>query len=404
MKILYVLHQFFPNHYTGTERLTLQIARQIQRMGNFVSVLTYEPDRDKDRGFNYLDEYIMKKEYQVESVPVIAFKSVKPRLGFYIFDPLIEKYLQEIVKDFDIVHFTHPMRFGSVLKVCKELRIPTILTLTDHWLLCPQALVTNDLQLCAGPDEGRKCMSVCKYEEQVLARYKDAKFFFDNIDLVFSGSRFVIDTFMKNNWFKKIKLNTFSVDYSFVKQEDESIDSVVFGFIGSLIWHKGPHVLIDAFKKVKNRNTRLKIFGSGVEGDGYVSHLFELAKNDSRIEFCGTFEYKELPKVMRNLSVIVIPSTYKEIYPLVMQMGLAYKKPVIASRIGGMPEVVKNKINGYLFELGNVEQLADILSMISENPELIEHLKRNITYPPRIEEEAFSYENAYRELSSHRIT
>jgi glycosyltransferase involved in cell wall biosynthesis len=397
MKILYVLHQFFPHHYTGTERLTLQIAKQMQRMGNFVTVLTCEPNEIENDDFKPLDKYILKKEYQFESIPVIAFRDLENDAHFDIFPPIIEKYLTEIIKKFDVVHFTHPMRLGSVLKVCKELGVPTVLTLTDNWLLCPQGLITKNFQLCDGPDEGRKCMSDCKYDKKILSRFKDAKFFIEQVDVVFSGCEFVRQTFKENGLNRKTELNTFSVDYSFVKHQEDGPE-VIFGFIGTLAWHKGLHVLMDAFKKVKNENIKLKIYGSGDESSEYVNYLFNLAKTDSRIEFCGTFDYKDLPRVMKDISVIVIPSVYKEIYPLVMQMGLAYKKPIIATKIGGLPEVIINEVNGYLFELEDVEKLAELISMVSDNPQLIAKLKQNIINPPRIEEEAFVYENTYKKL------
>ena len=63
MKILYILHQFFPLHHTGTERLTLDIAKQIQRMGNYVSVLTYEPSSipkklESNNSQNFNDDFV----------------------------------------------------------------------------------------------------------------------------------------------------------------------------------------------------------------------------------------------------------------------------------------------------------------------------------------------------------
>jgi len=169
MKILYVVHQFFPLFHTGTERLTLDIAKQIQRMGHFVTVLTYEPippiDQHykksnqnfvNDDGFNSLDEDVKKKEYQIETIPVISFKHSKFRMGFQIFDKVLEPYLYDIVKQYDLVHITHPMRFSSIVKACKEQEKPTILTLTDNWLLSPRSLLTSDNQLCDGPNEGKK--------------------------------------------------------------------------------------------------------------------------------------------------------------------------------------------------------------------------------------------------------
>jgi len=149
MKILYVVHQFFPLFHTGSERLTLDTAKQMQRMGNFVTVLTYAPNppiektqsqsTKADEGFEQLDKFLMKKEYQFGTIPVIAIKYTKHTLGFEIFDPNMEKQMSEIVKKFDLIHFTHPMFFCSALKACKKLGIPTVLTISDTWLLSPSS-------------------------------------------------------------------------------------------------------------------------------------------------------------------------------------------------------------------------------------------------------------------------
>lgn len=413
MKILYILHQFFPQHYTGTERLTLDLAKQIQRMGNYVSVLTYEPsspflkdaqekhliqvDSKAEDGFSKLDDYLKKNEYQIDTVPVIAFKHVQHTLGFQIFDKRLEKHLSDIIKNFDIVHFTHPMRFSSALHVCKKLGKPTILTLTDNWLLCPRGLVTSDYQICDGPEEGKKCMSLCHYGDEVVSRYEEAKFFFENVDEVVTGSNFVRRTLSENNWNREVGLITFSMDYSHVKPVEDP-DHLVLSFMGTFIWHKGLHVLIKALKMVENDRIKLKIFGRGDERDPYVKDILNLAKDDRRIEFCGTYDYAELPDIMKEISVLVIPSSYKENFPLVMQLSLVYGKPVIASNLGGMPEVIKDGVNGHLFEPENVEQLARIIHNISNNPSNLQKLRDGILPPPRIEEEALLYENHYRNL------
>jgi len=413
MRILFVVHQFFPSFHTGSERLTLDTAKQIQRMGHFVSVLTYEPNppieksnelsekqkTTKNQEFVKLDQYLMKKEYQYETVPVIAFKYAKHTLGFRIFDPNMEKHMIDVVKNFDIVHFTHPMFFCSALKACKKHGVPTVFTASDTWLLSPRSLVTSNFQLCNGPEEGKKCMRDCYYDKEVLTRYKEAKWFFDNVDRVFASSEFGQRTFHQNGWKRDMEVIHYSRDYTYVKPVGDPKE-ITFGFIGSLIWHKGPDVLIKAFRKVQNEKIKLKIFGRGDERDPYLKDIREFAKGDNRIEFCGTFDHSELPKLMEQLSVIVVPSSYKDNYPLVTQEAMAYEKPLIGSRNGGIPEVIEDGVNGFLFDPGNVDQLADIITSISENPEKIKELKKGIKPPPRIESEALRYENVYRELLS----
>ncbi len=424
MNILYILHQFFPMHYTGTERHTLDIAKQMQKMGHYVTVLTYEPSSPRKKesfskiwyteevnkvedGFEKVDDYIKKKEYQVETIPVIAIKHHKKKRAFEIFEPELEKYLEELISKFHVVHFTHPSRLASALWICKKLKIPTILTLTDNWLLCDKNLLTLDNKLCQGPQEGKECMRICKYGHEVVSRYHEAKYFFDNVDRVFSGTNFVRSTFWKNGWQKKIELNNFAIDYSYVEEQKISNEELVFAFIGTFIWNKGLHVLIEAFKKVKNKKIKLKIYGNADVINQYAKQTIDLvggvkpdgiSVDDERIEFCGTFDYKELPTIMKNISIIVIPSVYQEIYPLVMQTALAYKKPVIASDIGGMPEVIRNEINGFLFPVGDNNELANIIKRMADDPKLVNKLKQNIIPPSRIEEECAVYEKAYRDF------
>ena len=126
--------------------------------------------------------------------------------------------------------------------------------------------------------------------------------------------------------------------------------------------------------------------------------MIDLARGDDRIQFLDSFEINMLPEIMRDKSLMVIPSTYYENYPLVMLISMAYKVPAIVSNIGGMPEVIKHGFNGYVFEMGNSEELARIVQGIARDPEILEEFKGNITGPRRIEEEALDYENIYRDL------
>ena len=149
---------------------------------------------------------------------------------------------------------------------------------------------------------------------------------------------------------------------------------------------------------IRECNIRVRIYGSREE---LHSSLLELAEGDSRIQFLGPFDFEELPAIMKDISAVVIPSIYYEPYPLVMLIALAYGKPVIASRIGGIPEVVEDGVNGFLFQMGSFSELAKIMKQIALAPEIVEKLRRNIVSPRRVEEEALDYENIYNRLVQH---
>jgi len=396
MKILYLVHQFFPKHYTGTERFTLDLAKQMQRTGHYPTVLTYEPNPEVD-GFKKLTDKMLFKRYSYDSIPVFALRHAGPADVSSVFDPAVEEAFNKLGLKCDLVHTCHPMWLSSTAKACKTAGIPLVMTLTDAWLLCPRALIDSGFRLCNGPESDEHCMSLCKV--RMKPRYEDAKALYYMADEVVAASRFLPTLFEKNEWNRRVRTIPFSINYGYVRRTRfRGERKVTFAFIGSIAWHKGLHVLISAFRATPHRNIALKIYGSPHEQWEYYRALLDLAQGDSRIQFLDPFEIEALPDVMRDVSVMVIPSVYYENYPLVMLIALAYKVPAIVSRIGGMPEVIRQGFNGFLFETGDSEELASIITHIAQEPEILETLRTNITSPRRIEEEALDYENIYNNL------
>ena len=397
MKLLYLVHQFFPKHYTGTERLTLDLCLQMQRMGYHPTVLTYEPDPGVE-GFEKLTDKILIKRYLHGAIPVLALKHSGSADICNVFDPSVEEAFQKLGLDCDLVHVCHPMWLSSIAKACKSRGTPLVMTLTDSWLLCPNALIDYGFRLCNGPEAGDRCILHCKLP--LKSRYEQAKTLYYMADEVAAASNFLYTLFRSNGWNRKIKIIPHSVDYRYVKRADiSSQEKITLAFVGSIAWHKGVHVLIKAIRDVHNNNIRLKVYGSPGDQPAYFKALLDLAQGDDRIQFLDPFEIEALPEIMKDISVIVIPSTYYENYPLVMLIALAYKVPAIVSNIGGMPEVIKEGFNGFLFEMGDTAELTEIIERIAREPGILERLKRNIVLPRRTEEEALDYENIYKELA-----
>jgi len=400
MRLLYLVHQFFPKHYTGTERFTLDLARQMQRMGHFPTVVTYDCDAERD-GFETLSGDVLARRYSYGTIPVVALKRVTPLNVSDIFQPALEKAFGKLELRYDLVHVCHPMWLSSIARISKNAGLPVVMTLTDCWLLCPRALLDGAYRLCSGPEGGNKCISQCGFGVEMKSRYGDAKELFDMADEVAAASRFLSTLFKRNGWNRTIQLVPHSIDYANVRRigTPES-GKVTFCFIGSVAPHKGVHVLIQALRKVPHRNIRLKIYGSDYGQGDYFKALLALAQGDDRIQFLDPFNIEMLPEIMRDISVMVIPSTYYENYPLVMLIALAYKVPPVVSRIGGMLEIIKQGYNGFVFDVGDAEDLASIIAQIAGEPEILETLRKNIVTPRRTEEESLDYENIYMRLAS----
>jgi glycosyltransferase involved in cell wall biosynthesis len=102
--------------------------------------------------------------------------------------------------------------------------------------------------------------------------------------------------------------------------------------------------------------------------------------------------------VLEGVDVVVVPSVWYENAPLVIGTAQAFGIPVIATRLGGMKEMVLDEVNGFTFELGDPEDLADKIRLLAATPGLIADLSRNKILPPRIESEAFLLETLYSSL------
>jgi len=89
----------------------------------------------------------------------------------------------------------------------------------------------------------------------------------------------------------------------------------------------------------------------------------------------GRYDQKDLPSILGQMDVLVIPSTWHETFSLVAREGLLSGTPVIASEIGALPEVINSGQNGLLVPPGDVDALHGALHNLSADPALLAHLR-----------------------------
>ena len=102
----------------------------------------------------------------------------------------------------------------------------------------------------------------------------------------------------------------------------------------------------------------LKIAGSGP----LEKEVIEYANSHNYVSFLGHQSGDNLKKLVRNASFVIVPSEWYENNPMTIIEAYAAGVPVIASRIGGIPEIVMHERTGYLFDARNISELADVIS------------------------------------------
>lgn len=110
------------------------------------------------------------------------------------------------------------------------------------------------------------------------------------------------------------------------------------------------------------------------------------------------FDNQEIASVFQNIDMLIVPSLWQENSPLVIQEAFLAETPVIASRLGGIPEIVQNGINGLLFNPGDVDELREKMQQIINNPSLIEKFRENMPKIRCIEDNAKEIEEIYNKL------
>jgi glycosyltransferase involved in cell wall biosynthesis len=434
LKIMLTVHQFFPEWQSGTEVLTLDTAKTLIARGQDVEIWTghHQPH---PKGLSYeFSEYqgIPVHRYYYDPDNESSGDRARTEYENQDFAKLFAGHIKE--RKPDIVHAFHLYRLSSsALKTAHNAGASTVFTPTDFWPICPAIqLLKPDDQLCSGPEcnswncmehlIGKKMPSYMKHlppsAVQIWARLLelfDPKQYgrFRSIlmrmphhrrQLAYVDAILVPTHFMKKMLIdngipsKKFLHQSFGInlDHIHATGKNNRTDRLRIGFIGTLIRHKGPHVLIQAVKELPlDVPIDVRIYGRPTDVPEYSKYLHVLADNDSRISFCDTFPNNEIGKIMSDIDALVVPSIWYENTPLVVFSAQAAKTPVIASNLGGLSEVISHEVNGLLFTAGDPFSLAQTLLRVTNNPELLPRLGQNSRPPKSMDQYVDELEEIY---------
>jgi glycosyltransferase involved in cell wall biosynthesis len=144
-----------------------------------------------------------------------------------------------------------------------------------------------------------------------------------------------------------------------------------FAFVGTVAPHKGVHVLVEAFRGVRGTGTSLDVHGSLTVQPAYADALRALAAGDPRIRLAGPFCEGAQAHVLAACDALVVPSVWWENSPLTVLEAVAAGRPVVASRTGGIPEILPEGA-GVLVPPGDVDALRSVLQQMADGELLAE--------------------------------
>ena len=147
---------------------------------------------------------------------------------------------------------------------------------------------------------------------------------------------------------------------------------VALGFVKWLKPKYGPDVLIEAFARIHaaRPNTKLILAGRGEMRESLEARIKELKLNDV-VQILGRVDHEQVPALIRSFDIMVMPSIYEsETFGVAAIEASASGVPVVASRVGGVPEAVLHEQTGLLVPPRDSEGLASACLTLIDNPNL----------------------------------
>ena len=433
MRITLVVHQFPPNYFTGTEQYAFGVGKELQRRGHDVDVFTLEPAFDETSG-----PWRESRE-TVEGLPV-------RRINFwwnigrdwqrmeYRHPYMAEVFAKHIAeRDSDVVHSFHLKYVGAdLIDRVEEQRRPLVVSLMDFWFLCPRfILMEPGGSPCGCPESWEPCQDQKILEEwrsspvaaeiealhrasrgesqpawalrnKVSTMLERSDYLMQRLrkaDTIVAPTRFLGSVFAdKGAPAERIRHLSYGVDTGHLAKEvaarRDPDRPLTFGFFGSYSPHKGPHVLVDAMAQVDG-DCGVVLRGRMKDFPDFSEPLKKRADADKRIDMKGPFARDELASALAEIDVLIVPSMWHENAPFVVLEARAAGLPVLASRFGGLSEVVRDEVDGELFEAGDSADLARRLQRLIEEPDRLARYRAAVEPPKTLQTAVDEFEAVY---------
>ena len=287
----------------------------------------------------------------------------------------MEKVLERVRPDVVHLHNIYHQLSPSILKPVTSRSIPSVMTLHDYKLVCPTYQLLDDGKICEaclprkfGQAVRRRCnggslvgSALSSLELTLHTRLGS----YDGIDLLLCPSDFLRQKMVQGGIAPErlVHLTNFC-DLSAIETATGPGEGVLYA--GRLSSEKGVDVLVDAVQHLP-AGLPVTIAGDGPEREALEKQAADRGVAD-RITFLGRVPAAELHERMRAAAVVVVPSRWYENQPMTVLEAYGCGRPVVASDLGGLPELVEDGVTGALVPHNDPRALADAVTRLAGDP------------------------------------
>jgi glycosyltransferase involved in cell wall biosynthesis len=365
MKIAIINTLYAPNKVGGAEKSVQTLAENFYNLGNDVIVICLGKE-DANYNLNGVAVYTVKIKNDFWPFE-INNKNSFDKLLWHLKDASNNKYNDFLYHLFlnykpDVLLTNNISGFSTkVWRTASNLNIKIVHTLRDYYLQCPKSTKFKNNLNCS------KLCNDCKLLS--LPKKKDSS----KVNYLIGISNYILRDHINKGYFKgvqnKVIFNGFEIAE---KNINEKKITNIFGFIGQVNKTKGIELILESFSNIPNSSWKLLI--AGTVDEKYLKHLNKI-NNSIQIEYLG---YMDSSKFFEMIDVLIVPSLWNEPFGRVVLESILHNKPVIASNMGGIPELLSN--NKQFIFTPIINELTTLIEKIILNSSFLDEFKFEKTY------------------------
>jgi glycosyltransferase involved in cell wall biosynthesis len=292
-------------------------------------------------------------------------------------NPIAIRELEAVIAEANPSHAfignLYPTISPAALVSIRRAGVPIVMNVQNFRLACPNGLHYSHGEICTRCLGGREYWCALRNCEgsllkstgyalrNAVARWTGA--FTDNID-VFTPPTSFHARWLVSQGITADRIHVIPNMVDDIAAGGRAGGGGYVGFAGRVSPEKGVDVLLDAARRLPGVPFRIA---------GSFERMPALpASAPANVRFLGHLRPQELSDFYANARLVVVPSVWFEGFPTVIPQAMLRARPVVASDVGGLPDVIADGITGYLFAMGDARQLADRIDALWSNPTLAE--------------------------------
>jgi glycosyltransferase involved in cell wall biosynthesis/GT2 family glycosyltransferase len=403
-RAMHVLHGWPPFQHAGTELYAYWLVRRQLRVRE-VSVFARmaDPARGQGEGVELADDgarvRLVTNNF-VQRDP-LARNAIRDRT----FERAFARFLDE--ERPELVHIHHLAGHAfSLATLARRRGIAIVYQVQDWWSLCARVnLLHASGARCSGPGLAKcaACAPLTRIAPAPLwnrvlhrMRWRAARAALATADAYVMGSRFIRDDYVRAGLLAK-RAPAFVIPYGVdivAGARRARSGPLRFGFVGSILPHKGLHLAVDALRGIDPSVATLHAWGNASASAEYTAML--RARGGDSLILEGTFAEEEKPRIFGSLDALLVPSIGLESFGLAAREAMVCGVPVIAANDGALTELFDaTAAGGELFPNGDGAALAAIVRRIVARPALLDDWAARIPRPKSVDEHAEEIEEVY---------